>query len=244
MTSLVNIFHRDLLDSKELSRCAREFGVWKKRIDSEFCKQEYRDPTDTKLLSRCCGRERARLFRGASSKTRLHFAVSYRLRNSIFSRFVQLLKCISANVHLEGYVFSALEMFRIAFVDDVREQRRNGLPPSKRWLVDYVVNEVECLVTNTFDQALYGPVPAFHSVDRVRALFTRTVISPTNVSLLIVPNVAMMCDEITRRRVSFYREHLRKSRKVRILTNRLSPSRMIPPTSPMPDTSDGVGSMT
>ncbi len=246
-STLLKIFHRDLSDADELLKCANEFVVWKKTIDKTFCDGEYTstDAKDAKFLSRCSGRERARLFdRASSTDSKRKFAIEYRLRNSVFSRFLQLLKCVSANDDLKRYVFSALEMFRIAFVDNVQDDRRQELPPCKRWMIDYIVNEVKCLVTNTFDQSLHGRMPVFHSVDRVRALFTRAVESPTNVSILHVPNVGMSCDELTRRRVSLHRRRLRKSRKIPILTRRLSPSRMMPPTNPMPETSDGVGSMT
>ena len=247
MTELVKLFHRDLYDKEELSRCAKLFFIWKKKVDKQFCQTEYTmsDLKDVHFLSRCSGRERARLFHGGTSTLRLKYAVKYRLNNSILKRFLELLKCFETNDELKFYVFSLLEMFRITFVDDVNKERRRQLPASKRWMIDFISNEVKSLVTNTFDQAHYGLMPAFRSVDRVRSLFTQIILSPKGPTTeMTVPRVGITCDNITKQRVKFYRKHLRRSREIKILTRRVSPSKIIPPTSPIPDTSDGVGSMT
>lgn len=247
MTELVKLFHRDLYDKEELSRCAKLFFIWKKEVDKQFCQTEYTmsDLKDAHFLSRCCGRERSRLFHGGKSTLRLEYAMKYRLNNSILRRFLELLKCFETNDEAKLYVYSLLEMFRITFIHDVNEQRKQQLPASKRWMIDFISNEVKSLVTNTFDQAHHGLMPAFRSVDRVRSLFTQIVLSPNGpTTKLTVPCFGITCDMVTKRRVNFFCKRLRKSREIQILTKRVSPSIITPPTSPIPDTSDGVGSMT
>lgn len=246
MTCLINLFHRDQFKKKELERSAREFFVWKRQIDEDYYEREYQTSgiTDHKYFARCCGRERARLLNDCSVTLNVKYAIEYRLNNSISSRFSHMLKCIAPDDDLKYYLFCALEMFRIAFVPEVNHDRRRELPSCKTWLIDYICQEVNLLTSNSFDQAHYGQMPVFHSIDRVRSLVTLTFYSASTPSLDVRSGLNTLNVATTKNRFLKYRERLQKSRNIPILTRRLSPSRITPPTRPIPDTSDGVGSIT
>ena len=211
-----------------LEKSADLFFCWKRTVDKAFDGNNFNRGD---IVVRYCGREYARLLENAPSDLRKECVSTYRWQNSPAVRVEELLNCETDGAIKEA-IFCAIEMFRIAFCEDVYQTHCKKLPPSKAPLVEFARREMLGLMNNDYYQALYGVTPLLYSVSRVRALF-----SP----LLEIPRAIPRTPNDAQQK---YRRRLTGGRKIPILTRRVDSLTTTPPTQPIPDTSDGVGSMT